>query len=127
MGRGSNNSWMLATDARSRPRTVVVQKWEESERGWGVRPDGYSLHLSEEDCVAYLQAYLGPRATHASVPNEYDRPCGSPYSAEVDEETYEKLLAASGKHGLRVFDNTYPLPSPGSGFPLSSRRSQSST
>jgi len=23
----------------------VVQAWEESERGWGVRPDGLSIHL----------------------------------------------------------------------------------
>ena len=33
---------------------VVVQKWEESERGWGTRPDGFSLHLTE----AYIQAFI---------------------------------------------------------------------
>lgn len=26
---------------------VICQKWEESERGWGTRPNGYSLHLAD--------------------------------------------------------------------------------
>jgi len=27
---------------------VYAVEWEESERGWGVRPDGISLHYSKE-------------------------------------------------------------------------------
>ena len=29
-------------------KEVVAVQWEESERGWGVRPDGCSLHVSVE-------------------------------------------------------------------------------
>ncbi len=36
---------------------VVVQKWEETERGWGVRPDGFSLHLTDADRSAYIGEY----------------------------------------------------------------------
>ena len=33
------------------------QNWEESERGWGIRPDGCSLHETVDDCVAYRKTY----------------------------------------------------------------------
>jgi hypothetical protein len=34
---------------------VIRQEWEESERGWGCRPDGYSLHLDKEDRNTYIK------------------------------------------------------------------------
>jgi hypothetical protein len=37
--------------------TVVMQRWYESERGWGQRPDGCSLHLTEQDRAAYCKKY----------------------------------------------------------------------
>lgn len=88
--------------------SVVVQKWEESERGWGQRPDGYSLHLSEEDRKEFIRAYweLMPDA----VPDEYERPCGSPYEAEIDAALHEQIEIArtEGVCGIRFFDNKYP-------------------
>ena len=36
---------------------VVCQYWEESERGWGVRPDGCSLHLTEADRKQFIKEY----------------------------------------------------------------------
>ena len=84
---------------------VVVQKWEESERHWGIRPDGYSLHCTPEDRDAFVQAVDATR-DRDSVPDEYDRTCGEPYFARVDEETYAKV-AASG-NGVRIYNNNYP-------------------
>jgi hypothetical protein len=84
--------------------TVIVQKWEESERGWGVRPDGYSLHLTESDRVAYEKAYWEKMPDE--VQEEYSRPSGKPYSAEVDDATFAKVKA--GDKGIREFDNDYP-------------------
>ena len=83
---------------------VIVQKWEESERGWGTRPDGYSLHLTKADRVAFIEAYW--RRMPDEVQDEYSRASGSPYSAEVDEATFARVKA--GKRGIREFNNNYP-------------------
>lgn len=32
--------------------------WEESEIGWGIRPDGYSFHSSIATANAFVKAYL---------------------------------------------------------------------
>jgi hypothetical protein len=37
---------------RRKKTKVVVQKWEEVEVGWSRKPDGYSIHLTEEDRLA---------------------------------------------------------------------------
>lgn len=61
---------------------VLIQKWEESERGWGTRPDGYSIHPSEEARSSYVKAYND--ALPAEAPDEYERPSGAPYWVEMD-------------------------------------------
>ena len=86
-----------------KPKTfpVVVQKWEESERGWGCRPDGWTMHLSEADRAAFCKEYwarMPPRGPNGEVPDEYTREDGSPYVMDVDEETYNKVKAS--KNGI---------------------------
>jgi hypothetical protein len=85
---------------------VIVQKWEESEAGWGARPDGYSLHLTEDARKAFVSEYWAgmPKEVQA----DYSRTDGTPYKAEVDSETFEKVKA--GKNGIRCSGNP-----PGSG------------
>lgn len=36
---------------------VIIQNWEERERGWGTRPDGFTVHASIEGRNAYAQWY----------------------------------------------------------------------
>lgn len=86
--------------------TVVVQKWEESERGWGTRPEGYSIHRTEKDKAAFVFGYMEKQREllGEAVPDEYMRPCGTPYFAEVDQETYDKITG----NGLRFYNNDYP-------------------
>jgi hypothetical protein len=79
--------------------TVVCQKWEESERGWIVRPDGHSLHLNPEDLQMYVKEYWA--AQPDEVPDEYSRPCGAPVTCIVDEKIYTEVKAS--KKGLRFF------------------------
>lgn len=88
--------------------TAIVQKWEESEHGWGVRPDGYSLHLTDADRLAYIESYWAGMPD--SAPAEYSRPSGSQYEAEIGETEHAALLAAktAGKRGVRMFNNNYP-------------------
>ena len=84
--------------------TVVVQKWEESERGWGVRPDGYSLHIDEAQRKRYIDAYRAEMPNTA--PDEYSRLSGTPYAAEVTLTDDEQRLMIH-KHGVRRRSNDY--------------------
>lgn len=79
---------------------VIVQKWEESERGWGSRPDGFSIHLTESDREAFIKHYWANMPD--SVPDEYSRPDGKPYKALVDKETFIKVK--EGLNGIRSFE-----------------------
>lgn len=90
----------------SAKKTVVCQKWEESERGWGTRPDGYSLHLTDADRKQFIQDYSDELPDEA--PDEYSRPDGTAYLVDVDEKTYKNVKKS--KNGLREFGKP-----PGSG------------
>lgn len=79
-------------------KRVWCQGWEESERGWGTRPDGYSLHLTQEDVKLYIKAYAD--SLPPEVPDEYSRPAGSPYETFVSASTYRRIQRATG-HGIR--------------------------
>lgn len=80
--------------------TVVKQNWEESERGWGIRPDGYSLHLTEEDRKAFIKEYWDDQPS-GEAPDEYSRPSGNGYLADVQDDTYQTIK--NSKNGIRVF------------------------
>ncbi len=69
--------------------------WEESEAGWGVRPDGLSLHLSQQHVKEYL-AELTRSRQGTSTPHEYDRPCGDAVAVEVTDDVYEDLVRKGG-------------------------------
>jgi len=77
--------------AKGTPRLVVCQDWEESERGWGVRPDGFTLHLTMDNRDAYVNGYCRTFHTEAQAPDEYTRVSGDPRLVEADDETYAKL------------------------------------
>jgi hypothetical protein len=98
-------------DAPRKKLTVVCQDWLESEAGWGQRPDGVSLHLTESDRVAYCKAYWSDqpgRDANGNPPHEYSREDGSPFLVEVEEgdEFHAGLLQAQtkGKYGIRIWD-----------------------
>jgi hypothetical protein len=89
----------------------IIQKWEESERGWGCRPDGFSIHKNEIDRVNYIQTYND--SLPKEVPDEYSRICGTPYEAEISNKELEKLLKINGskseyKYGWRIWRGKYP-------------------
>jgi len=69
--------------------SVYAQVWIESERGWGTRPDGYSLHLTRSDVSTYIQKYWDKMPN--SVPDEYSRPEGDPTLVEIDTDLYEQV------------------------------------
>jgi len=68
---------------------VIYVSWEESERGWGTRPDGCSLHLTETDYRKFEKAYWAEMPNY--IPDEYSRPGGNPERVSVSETLYEQI------------------------------------
>ena len=71
---------------------VYLQYWEESERNWGVRPDGCSIHIDLESHRKFVDDVYLDRTFHQHVPNEYDRIVGDPIEVELSEELYQSLV-----------------------------------
>ncbi len=85
--------------------TIVCQRWLESERGRGCRPDGASLHLTEEDrkefCAAHWESERERTTDEGNAPDVYEREDGQATQMNVDDHTYERIT--STKHGLRLW------------------------
>lgn len=83
--------------------SIIHQLWEESERGWGVRPDGYSHHLSYQDRSVFIKEYWDSMPDE--VPDEYSRSSGDLKEVQVSSEDYAKLVEARqrGRYGLRFY------------------------
>ncbi len=77
---------------------VIRQDWDESERGWGCRSDGCSLHLSIEDRDSYVRDYWSTMPDEA--PDEYERPEGEPYAVYIEKELYDQVAQSS--NGIRL-------------------------
>lgn len=91
----------LSNNQKEVVMTYVVYKmmWEESERGWGTRPDGYSLHLSPLHAELFIREYWDTMPDE--IPDEYSRPGCEPFPVEVDEETFDRVK--NSKYGIRRF------------------------
>ena len=81
---------------------VLCQMWEESERGWGTRPDGFSLHVDQVAVNAFIKAYWA-EMPDGPAPDEYSRPLGNPFLVEVDDEKYKQVIESTC--GIRSYDN----------------------
>lgn len=50
-------------------KKVFCVEWEEYEKGWGPRFDGYSYHVSEDERRKYTEEYVGdPKEIHTAMP-----------------------------------------------------------
>lgn len=88
----------MQANKKRKTHVVIAQDWMEYERGWGSRPDGCSLHLSEMDRAAYIKSYWGRMPE--SAPDEYSKEAGDPYLVVVTNELYLRLVASIGKFGV---------------------------
>lgn len=73
---------------------VVVQEWTEYERGWGQRPDGVSVHLSDMHRVAFIDGYNATFNNKPSAPDEYSVAQGQPYVGLISAIEFDRLRAA---------------------------------
>ena len=84
-------------------KVLVCLEWEESERGWGTRPDGFSLHKSKADCKDYVAEYWNKLPN--KVQDEYERPIDgiAPYFVKTTQKLYDEVIKS--KNGIRIYDN----------------------
>lgn len=81
------------------PVILSVQKWYESEAGWGQRFDGFTVAVD----VRFHQAILkGMREREReiygwSTPDTYSAPDGPSYAVEVTRLPYEEIKALNEK------------------------------
>lgn len=68
---------------------VHVFSWTEHERGWGQRPDGFSIHASAQAAKDYVADFYKRARVHGRVPDEYEQPD----SDEPIAVRTEKLIA----------------------------------
>lgn len=80
---------------------VFLQLWEESERGWGVRPDGCSLHIDNNELDRYVEDIYKDRGDN--IPNEYERTIGGSIEAFIDNELFTKV---STNKNVRISQNS---------------------
>lgn len=93
-------------EKRHTVHTVLYQAWEESERGWGVRPDGYSLHVDRAHRDKFVDALLKRQSEYfkgrglkdGDVPDEYTRTSGEPVPVSVTAIVFRQLVAKGGNH-----------------------------
>ena len=81
---------------------VYCQEWEESERGWGVRPDGISLHLEKEDIPIFVEAYWMGMPEY--TPDEYSRPAGIARLIKISDKTFNDIYESDW--GIRIYDKS---------------------
>lgn len=99
--------------------SVWIQNWEESERGWGTRPDGFTVHVSKAQLEAYVHWYNKTFNNLSEAPDEYTRASGSPIEIEVSKALYDKIAVAcqkdingriaNGVHGQGSYFSTQPM------------------
>lgn len=76
---------------------VWMQRWEESEAGWGIREDGMSLHLTKESATDYIEQIYSDRDPTGPVPHEYSRRDGEAIQVELlSYELYNKIIENDG-------------------------------
>lgn len=73
-----------------------AQEWWESERGWGQRPDGFTLHLTKQAALDHIKTVVGGRKYDNPVPDEYDFTVGEPFEVsaavlDLTAKDYERL------------------------------------
>ncbi len=81
-------------------KPMLYQEWLESERGWGIRPDGFSLHISQKHLDKFVEAYWETMPPVA--PDDYSRPDGKPKLIQVDDQLYKTVEEQGGS--MRSYD-----------------------
>jgi len=83
---------------------AYLQYWEESERGWGVRSDGCSIHTSLDEHKKFIDQIYSKRDPN-QVPDEYDRVVDEPFEVEISDALYNEMMNEGGT--LRLMQHSF--------------------
>lgn len=72
-------------------KPIIIQFWTETERGWGQRPDGLTLHKTTQDRNDYVKYYNETFNNKDEVPDEYTFADGDGQLWMIDEELFNSL------------------------------------
>lgn len=88
-------------------KNAVFQAWWESDRAWGMRPDGFSLHPN----TAALRHYLERERYGLEARDFYSRPSCHPVIIELPDDMFDYLFMkpnGSLVTGFRHYASTEP-------------------
>jgi hypothetical protein len=91
--------------AKEATHAALYVSWTESEAGWGCRPDGISLHETQEDAKVFINKYWDAekkRNPSGVTPSEYSRPDSSNGRLVLVSESLLKRVKAS-ENGIRLW------------------------
>lgn len=99
-----------APAAETEKLAIILQRWEESERGWGTRPDGYTLHLTNSDRDKFVEAFNKKHNNLPEAPESYTRTTGGPQPVSVVKDGYfhRQLVKEKTKHGIWGNPSSWP-------------------
>lgn len=81
---------------------IVYLSWEEVEIGWGIRPDGCSLHVSRNDAAKFIMRRRQKQKEKGfEQADEIEQPAGQPVPAYVHPDLFHRIVDT--ECGLRVF------------------------
>jgi hypothetical protein len=84
-------------------KTAFLDTWTESERGWGQRSDGCTIHLSKEDYKDYVENYWA--GMPKEVPDEYSRPDNNLREVAISDKLYEQVKKS--KNGICLWQTEF--------------------
>ena len=78
-------------------RVAYIQEWEESEAGWGTRPDGFRIYATQDAAKAGTDQVWARQKEicGTETPSEYSRPYGDVLPYEVSDELYKLIEAGA--------------------------------
>lgn len=85
---------------------AICQAWVESERGWGQKDDGFSLHVDLKARDRYIKKENAGKKL--PVPDVYVFASGGAYEVIVTTHLWKAMVKSKGSY--RSFGN---IPSPG--------------
>ncbi len=82
---------------------AILDTWTESERGWGQRPDGCTIHLTEKDYKEYVKAYWAKMPD--TVQDEYSRPDNRLRNIVISDVLFENL--SKSENGICLWQSEF--------------------
>jgi hypothetical protein len=90
----------MTVKTKDKAHVAYLITWTESEKGWGIRPDGASLHLTQDNAKVFLKEYWD--GMPAEAPHEFSRNDNATGSLVAVSPDLYAQLKGNKKHSVRL-------------------------